>query len=246
MKIKHINKMLFLIIFFSFLANDVVAQYKLSSHLDLGESNISNGLYISNSTFFDYQYKNTTGKVGIQFNVLDQSFFPSFFTGVHASITQKIKIKKLNFTLQGIYFSHFFSNLIHEHNFSILEGLELKHFAHKIGVHFRNIRFTQEGQELFGIDEPHTINELFNLVYLLKYTIMPKDHHWNIGVSLTNYDHFVINQASNPMLVIDGKVKIKEKVSLYFETWFQRAGVMNISANHYGLFIRTGVLWDIK
>lgn len=225
---------------------NLTAQYKLSSHLDLGESNISNGLYISNSTFFDYQYKNTTGKVGVQFNVLDQSFFPSFFTGFHASFTQKIKIKKLDFTLQALYFSHFFSNLIHEHNYAIVEGLELKHFSHKLGVHFRNLRFTQAGVDQFGIIESRSIYELFNLVYLLKYNFKPKDHLWNIGITLTNMDHFVLNQASNPMLVLDGKYKIKEKISLYLETWIQRAGVMNISANHYGLFIRTGVLWDIK
>ncbi|PKP20593.1 MAG: hypothetical protein CVU02_03015 [Bacteroidetes bacterium HGW-Bacteroidetes-19] len=225
---------------------NLCAQYKLSSHLDLGKSNISNGLYISNSTFFDYQYKNSTGKVGIHFNLLDQSFFPSFFTGFHASFTQKIKIKKLYFTLQALYFSHFFSNLIHEHNYAIVEGLELNHFSHKLGLHFRNLRFTQEGVDQFGIVESRSIYELFNLVYFLKYNFKPKDHPWNIGIILTNMDHFVINQASNPMLVLDGNVKIKEKVSLYFETWFQRAGVMNISANHYGFFMRTGVLWDIK
>ena len=246
MKLKHYKKVLIMILLCSLFATDLIAQYKLSSYLDLGESNISNGLYISNSTFFDYQYKNSTGKVGIHFNLLDQSFFPSFFTGFHASFTQKIKIKKLDFTLQALYFSHFFSNLIHEHNYAIVEGLELKHFSHKLGVHFRNLRFTQEGVDQFGIVESRSIYELFNLVYVLKYNFKPKDHHWNIGIILTNMDHFVINQASNPMLVIDGRIKIKEKITLLLETWIQRAGVMNISANHYGLFIRTGVLWDIK
>lgn len=224
----------------------VTAQYKLTSHFDVGETNISNGLFISNSTFFDYQYKNSTANFGVQFNILDQSYFPSFFTGIHASLSQKIKIKKLNFHLQAIYFSNFFSNLIYEHNYALVEGLELKHFSHKLGVHFRNIRFTQEGVDQFGIIESRSIYELFNLVYLLKYNIMPKEHLWNIGITLTNIDHFVINQASNPMLYLDGKYKIKEKITLYMETWLLRAGVMNISANHYGFFIRTGVLWDIK
>lgn len=234
------------LLFCLFVIFQATAQYKLTSHFDVGKTIISNGLFISNSTFFDYQYRNSTVKFGIQFNILDQSYFPSFFTGIHASLTQKINIKKLNFNVQAIYFSNLFSNLIYEHNYALVVGLELKHFSHKLGVHFRNIRFTQEGVDQFGILESRSIYELFNLVYLLKYNIMPKEHPWNIGIALTNIDHFVINQASNPMLYLDGKFKIKEKITLYMETWLLRAGVMNISANHYGFFIRTGILWDIK
>jgi len=73
-----------------------------------------------------------------------------------------------------------------------------------------------------------------------------RDANWNVGIGITNRDYFVINQASNPMFYLDGKYIIQSRLTLFAEMWLLNAGVMNISANNYGSFLRTGILWNIK
>ena len=73
-----------------------------------------------------------------------------------------------------------------------------------------------------------------------------RDANWNVGIGITNRDYFVINQASNPMIYLDGKYIIQSQLTLFAEMWLLNAGVMNISANNYGAFLRTGILWNIK
>lgn len=240
------KKRFIIFIFCAVFSNFVFGQYQLFSHLDMGKSNSSQGFFLKNNTSFVYNYHNTKILVGTQFEIVNHNPTKNIFSGIYLSVSQLFKIKNFEFSLKGIYFSHLFSKLLHEHNGALGVLIERNHFTHLYGIHFRKYQITQKGKELINHSENGSMYELFNLIYLIKYNIMPKDHHWNIGISITNCDHFVINQATNPMFVLDGKYKMNKSITFYLESWVQRAGIMNISAHHYGFFIRTGVLWEIK
>ena len=65
---------------------------------------------------------------------------------------------------------------------------------------------------------------------------------------MTNIDNFLINQDTNPMLFLQGKYQVTAPLTLYIEPWYQSAGSLNLSANYFGFFIRTGLIWklDVK
>ena len=232
------------VIIFYICINDLFAQYRLQNHVDIGKTKISNGLYFSNSTYFDYSYNETTFKIGARVDLIDRTTFNRFFSGLDILVNQKIPLKKMELHLSIQYFMHLYSQWITENNGAILGTLTTKHFEFLAGLHFRNIHYNKMGNE-FPLDNQN-IFELWNLVYGIKYNLKDRDANWNVGIGITNRDYFVINQASNPMFYLDGKYIIQSRLTLFAEMWLLKAGVMNISANYYGSFLRTGILWNIK
>lgn len=221
------------------------AQYRLQNHIDVGKTQIPGSIYLNNSTYFDYTLKKTTFKGGIRMDILDQTSLNRFVSGIDLLVSQKFPLKKMEISINAQYFMNLFSKMITEYNTALYGKLKTSHFECIAGLHFRAIQLNSKYQELFGNDNS-TIYELWNLIYKIKYSLKESDSKWNIGLGITNLDYFVINQASNPMIFLDGQYKIKTKLTLFAEYWLLNAGVMNISANYYGSFLRAGVLWNIK
>lgn len=88
------------VIIFYICINDLFAQYRLQNHVDIGKTKISNGLYFSNSTYFDYSYNETTFKIGARVDLIDRTTFNRFFSGLDILVNQKIPLKKWNYTSQ--------------------------------------------------------------------------------------------------------------------------------------------------
>jgi hypothetical protein len=225
--------------------NNLLAQYRLQNHIDVGKTQIPGSIYLNNSTYFDYTLKKTTLKGGIRVDILDQTSLNRFVSGIDLLISQKIPLKKMEFSINGQYFMDLFSKMITEHNAALFGRLKSTHFEFIAGLHFRAIKLNEKYQDLFE-NNNSTIYELWNLIYKIKYSLKSSDSNWNIGLGITNMDYFVINQASNPLIYLDGQYKIKTNLTLFAEYWLLNAGVMNISANYYGSFLRAGVLWNIK
>lgn len=248
MSLTFIN-MKYLFLCFVFIWNissfDLYAQFQLQNHFDVGSNNISNGLYISNSTFFDYTKSKTNVKMGTKFDLESQYIMTTFLSGLDLEVMQKFPLKKIELSATLQYFTNFFS-IIREHNLALIGGLKSKHFEFLTGIHFRSIVLPKDHITLNTNNNNRFIFELWNLVYHLKYSVKPIDHKWNIGLSVSNMDYFIINQASNPMFYIFGNYKIIPNLSIFGEYWLQNAGIMNISENYYGSYIRTGVTWKIE
>jgi hypothetical protein len=239
-------KIIIVVLFLSSLTLKLEAQFKLQNHFDIGSNSMSNGLFIANSTFFDYTLKKTNFKIGTRFDLENQYLFNTFISGLDLEIMQKFPLKKIELSATLQYFANFFSPIITEHNVALLGGLKSKHFEFLTGVHFRSIVLPKDFINFDPQLNNRYIFELWNLVYHLKYSIKPIDGKWNVGLGLTNMDYFVINQASNPMFYVFGNYKIIPNLSIFGECWLQNAGIMNISANYYGSFFRTGVIWKIN
>jgi len=222
---------------------NILAQVQLSTYIDAGENNVSDGLFIKTSVLGAYQFGNTKVKTGGQFDLISAS--PNFFTGVNLIVAQEFLIKEFQFEIQGLFMSNFFSDLAHEIDWGMLAYLELKHFDFKLGTEFRTYHITQKASEEFEIESNKNLHENWNIMYLAGYRVKPIDFKWNIGLAITNIDNFLINQETNPMLFLQGKYQVTAPLTLYIEPWYQSAGSLNLSANYFGFFIRTGLIWKL-
>jgi hypothetical protein len=47
------------------------------------------------------------------------------------------------------------------------------------------------------------------------------------------------------MINLSGFYRVAESLSIKMEFWYQGAGMLNLSPNHYGYYIRAGLEWGI-
>jgi hypothetical protein len=234
---------LFLMLLFS---SKMQAQLTLSTYIDAGENNVSEGLYIKSSALGAYQINKFRVEGGAQLDL--KSAGSNFLTGGSLIVAREFLIKKFKFETQGLFMYDPFSRLMHESNLGVLINIPREHFNYKLGTEFKTYHITNRAQNDYDITSNKKLHENWNLIYLVKYFLKPPDHKWNAGASITNIDHFLINQETNPMVNIEGRYDISSPLTLYVESWYKSAGSLNISANYFGFFFRTGIIWkpDLK
>jgi len=225
------------------ISENLEAQFLFSSYIDAGENNVSDGLYVKTSVLGAYQFASTKIEAGSQFDLKSAS--SNFYTGTNLKVSQEFMIKGFQFEIQGLLLYNTFSDLIHESDLGIQVNIERRHFTYKLGTEFRTYHITQEAFEKYYIESNKKLHENWNLMYLVGYNLNPIDDIWNIGISITNIDHFIINQETNPMIYLQGKYKVSLPLTLFAESWYKSAGALNISANYFGFFFRAGVLWEL-
>ena len=239
------EKCIILLLIFLF-SNKTEAQLRLSAYIDAGENNVSEGLYVKSSLLGSYQMNRYRVEGGSQFDL--KSAGSGFFSAAGMIVTREFSIKNFQFETQGLFMYNLFSPLVHESNLGVLVSIQRKHFNYKLGTAFRTYRITDMAGEEYDITSDKRLYENRNLVYLINYMLKPAGNRWNAGASVTNIDHFLINQETNPMVNIEGSYEVAPPLSLYVESWYKSAGSMNISANYFGFFFRTGIIWrpDLK
>lgn len=219
------------------------AQVQFSTLIDAGENNVSDGLFIKTTILGAYQLDKIKVKGGGQFDLKSAS--SNFFTGVTLILSREFSIKEFQFEIQGLFIGNFFSDLAHEYDWGFLAYHERKHFTFMLGTEFRTYHITQNASEEYDIESNRNLHENWNIMYLAGYNVKPIDCKWNIGLTITNIDHFIINQEINPMYYLNGKYSITPPLTLYVETWYKNSGTNNISANYFGFLIRTGLIWKL-
>jgi hypothetical protein len=220
------------------------AQPQLSTYLDAGGNKASDGLYIRTSAFGAWNFDKTKADVGIQFDLKNSS--SKVFTGAVLNIARELSIKEFRFEVQGFFLYNPFSHLVHESNWGMLLNTERKHFTYKLGTEFRTYHLTQDAIEKYDIGLNKNLHENWNLIYLLGYKLKPTDNKWNIGISITNFDHFIINQENNPLIFVRGSYKVSSPLTLYAEAWYKSAGTFNIYTDYFGILFRTGLIWKLQ
>ena len=218
------------------------AQLTLSAYIDAGDNNVSEGLYIKSSALGEYQINKFRIEGGAQFDLKNAG--SNFLSGGRLIVAREFSIKKFQFETQGLFMYDPFSPLVHESNWGVLINIPREHFNYKLGTEFKTYHITNKAENDYNITSNKKLNENRNLIYLVKYVLKPPDHKWNAGASITNTDHFLINQETNPMVNIEGRYAISSPLTLYVESWYKSAGSLNISANYFGFFFRTGIIWN--
>jgi len=220
------------------------AQLNAGAFLDAGKINISDGAVVKTAVLADYKIGKVTLAAGGQLELQGPS--PNAFTGFYFMGGYNVPVHKFPFDVQGLFLLNPYSDIINEWNLGLLLNAEKPHFTYKLGTNFRKYYITKRAQDEYQIEGENSLYEKWNLMYLLGYTLKPRDHQWNVGVTVTNIDYFLINQETNPMVYLRGSYAISDPFSVYLETWYKSSGTFNISANTFGYFLRTGIIWNLK
>lgn len=232
------------ILFMLFAVFQANGQIKVSTYLDAGKINTYESAITSTALLADWQIGKVKFATGGQFELAGPS--PNTFIGFYFQGGYGLAIKNFPFDIQGRFLLNPYSELIHEWNIGLLANVEKPHFTLKLGTGFRKYYITADAQAEYEIDDATSLYEKWNLLYEATWLLKPRANEWNVGASVTNLDYFLISQETNPMINIRGSWNISEPFTLYAEAWYKSAGTFNISANTFGYFFRTGLIWNVK
>ena len=223
-----------------------IAQTEHQNYFDIGKNNVSDGVFLRFASVSGYKYKYYQGKTGFLFSFSNQS--DRIFTGWFLDGSGSFKIKDIPFEAGAFYRISPFSNLLREINWGIYMSYSSEHFRIRLGNNFRIYRYSRSKIDEYDIQEGpgSRITEPRNLMYSITYYIKPSGHKWNIASSIRDFDYFLIQQETNPMVMCRFHFNVSTHMNIYSEMWYQSAGLFNIQVNYFGLFLRTGLILKIK
>lgn len=225
------------------LSSPAFTQFIQSGILDVGNSTISSGMYARPALVSQYIKNEFHGSAGFQWtfsNVERRNF-----SGYNISAGADFLLKEMPVTADLFYRNNPYSSLTRESNFGFICSHSLPHLEFKLGYHMRHYSLRRGADELSDLDPDAdlAIWEYRNFIYRATYSLKETNATWNISVSLTNYDHFLIQQETNPLFSIQGCYQLTEALSISAEIWSQNSGMLNLHPNYYGYYLRTGVAW---
>lgn len=237
-----------IIIFFSlsfFWFNPVVnAQFRLDGYLDFGKTQVSEGFYSQFSNIGSFEKQKWGVQAGYQLGLVQPR--DVIFNSCYGSLYRKFTIGSTPLDLSAEYLWTAISPDLRETNWIVFAGTTLTHWQFGLGTSTHTYRLSNKAANEVSIsDGDSRITEKWNIMYHAKYVLKPSENKWNLSASLTNYDHFIIQQENNPMFNLRFDYKITSPLSLYSELWYKQAGLMVIRVTYYGMFLRLGVLWKI-
>ena len=223
---------------------NLLAQPRVTAYIDLGQTSVSNGLFIKTAGLAHYKFGKNIVETGFQLDFKSNN--KNTFSGYNIKASRELRIKDFPFEVQGFYIWTPFSDILRETNWGVVLNMKRDHFVMRIGTNFRTFAFTQKAINHYDIETSSKIHENWNLIYSFGYYIKSLDNNWNIGLSVTNIDYFIINQETNPVFYLRALYTLNSPISLFAESWYKSAGAFNLSVNYFGFFFRTGILWDIN
>ncbi|MDD3095916.1 MAG: hypothetical protein WC372_07155 [Candidatus Neomarinimicrobiota bacterium] len=241
---KHKNSiMIFFLLLALLLPRMLPAQWQLSVRAEAGAHNASEGMYLRSAAAVQYRLKDTEFSAGLQFELFGK--VPRHFSGLNLGISQAMAIREFPFEVAAFFLHRPYSDLQYENSWGLLAETDYRHFHFMFGNGFRAFRLTRQAVQDYPEGAGTLIRENWNLLYRIGYDLKSEDNFWNAGIAVTNLDYFLMNQETNPMLLLHGNAEIASGLDLYAEFWYKQAGVFNISANYFGYFFRLGVLWEL-
>jgi hypothetical protein len=236
------NPGVLIILMISLYRMDLSAQPGLTSYADVGK-NVISGLYARSALFGHYRSGNNLLEAGVQTNILNGNNI--VLSGCCINGSRNFKIKNTLIEIRGFWLWTASSEILKEINYGCSALMKQKHLEILIGTNFRTYSFRRKAMEIYPIDgDASKIHENFNLMYSICYNLKPADFKWNAGLTVTNADHFLINQETNPYINLHGCYKVSSPVCLFAEAWYKNTGSLNMSTNYFGFVIRGGVLWN--
>lgn len=237
------SRTLLIIIFLKLVFQKLDAQPDILAYNDIGRNNVSDGLYLTTALSANYRLGKTILGYGNQLNLM--SYNNNLFSEVKVNIDRTFEIRSRHYKATLFYIYNFFSEIIHETNWGISINHNAKHLSYILGTNFRTSHLTRNAIDEYNITSNTKLKEKWNLMYLFGINLKPSESRWNAGFKITNIDHFIISQDTNPMISLNTKYRFQVPLTIYLETWYKTAGVLNISANSFGFFLRTGLLWEL-
>jgi hypothetical protein len=234
-------------IFFSVLCflpgRNLMAQSQVSAYTDLGWNNVSDGLFIKTAGLAQYQFGKYEAGAGIQIDLKSNN--KNVLSGYNFYLSRNCMIKNFPLEVQSFFLLTPFSDILRETDWGFLLNIKLNHVTISAGTNFRTTSFTKNISS-YELDTKNKFREPWNLMYSFSYYLKPLDNPWNLNLSITDIDNFVISQESNPVINLRASCELSSRLNLFVESWHRSSGVFNLSKNNFGFYFRTGITWNIN
>jgi hypothetical protein len=223
----------------------LAAQPGLTLYTDLGENNVSAGLFIKPALLGHYTFGKNRVETGIETDLKSDNH--PLLSGYTVNVSRYLLTRGSTFEIRGFGTQTRNSEFLRETNWGALVNMRHKRFEMALGTNFRTYAFRRGAIADYEISKnAMRVHENFNIMYSFGYYLKKNDTRWNAGLSLTNIDHFYISQETNALLCLQGFYKPGSQVSLFAEAWYKSAGAPNLAINHFGFFFRTGITWNFN
>ena len=224
---------------------NMFAQPGLTVYTDLGENNVSDGLFIKPAFLGHLKFGKNSIETGFETNLKSNNH--PLLSGYMLSASRSLQTKGSTFEIRGFGTWTRNSELLRESNWGALLNMRHKRFEMSLGTNFRTYAFREQAIKDYEIGKNDIrLHEKFNVMYSFACYLKKDENRWNSGLSLTNFDHFYVSQETNAMLCLHGFYKPGSQVSLFAEAWYKSAGAPNLAINYFGFFFRTGMTWNFN
>jgi hypothetical protein len=153
--------------------------------------------------------------------------------------TIKFPLNKLELQIQEKFLYNSFG-VWNMQEYSVFGGLQLyaPHFDVLLGVSSRLIKPLQPITY-------ESIVEPFNWQYDVGLRLFKTSNPWNLRLGASNFDTFYFERMESLILSLKGEYNLSKKFSIYCNGILKPAGNFHLSANYYGYYIQTGMIWNI-
>lgn len=220
---------------------NIQAQFSSSVYIETGENYVSSGMYADITGNISQKIKQW--ELGLTTGLTFSEARQYRFNALGLDLSREFKLKEFSFNGKLFYQWKPFSERIHEQNAGLLMAYEKKWFGIEMGLNTRIYNLTDRIVSLNNYQHT-TIWEPLNLMYKFTYfTFISEKIHFR--TSITNYDTFIIQQETNPMIVTKLDYQLSQSTKLNLGVGYLQSGLMNIRVNYFGYFIRGGVQWEL-
>jgi hypothetical protein len=231
--------MFFLLFLFSIQV--IKAQYSADLSVEGGSNYVSSGFYSDVSGEFSVKISDwrVTSAAGVSFS----GFQENIFNALKMDVSKDFMLKKTALTGHVFYQWRPFSTILHEHNAGLVVHFLKKKFGYQLGINTRVFNLINQYSASNNYART-SIWEPFNLMYKISWQHQLAQK-WDLNASVTNFDAFMIQQETNPMLIANVAYLLSPQTKIYFDAGYLQAGLMNIRVNYFGYFIRAGIQWQL-
>jgi hypothetical protein len=216
-------------------------QLTLSAYLDMGTSQVSDGFFLINGDLVHYTKGKFETGAGVETDLIGRN--GSSFSALNLYAERQLSIKDFPIKVRGFFLWNSHPDLINETNWGFFLSSRWSHLSLRLGNEFRSFHFKRSAAEDPGYEQGDFIRENWNLVYSLGYHLRTVESSWDVAIYMTNLDHFLVNQETNPFFSLEGRYGLFSNLELFAEGWYKSSGSFNLSVNYFGIFIRTGAVW---
>lgn len=225
--------------------NDIFPQISLDSYVEAGSNAVSEGVYGDLSAQIEGRTGSFYTSVGglLSFSNARENVLSAFlFTAAN-----DFRLKTNIISLQGFYLWKPLSLDMQETNFGLLAKYKLEHFGFQLGMNSRFYNFTRSAilQYNFADSINTTMWEPFNAMYRISY-FQQFTEKMGFEAAVTNFDRYIIQQETNPMILAGLNYKLNPALKFYTELGYMQAGLLNLHVNAFGVYLRGGVVWQIN
>ncbi|MEA4935741.1 MAG: hypothetical protein VB102_03760 [Paludibacter sp.] len=217
------------------------AQLSSFIYVETGENYVSSGMYTDITG--NISAKINRWELGITSGLTFSEARQDRFNALSIDLSRSFKLKELSFDGKLFYQWRPFSERLHEQNAGLLIAYKKNWFGLEMGLNTRIYYLTDRVISLNNYQQT-TIWEPLNLMYKFTY-FAPFSEKIHFRASITNYDTFIIQQETNPMIIIKLDYQLSQSTKLNLGVGYLQSGLMNIRVNYFGYFIRGGVQWEL-